>query len=179
MIPAFLTPRIFSLDLLRKRLHLDELHFANKKKTSNFKVPITIGPFLVKNRATIELIDDIMACFGFASYFSCQYDPLHLISKKKKRQKRGNYEHQGTPEMDQMANKSTLTTYPNMKSEMMDLVTTSDPLTSPKGKKKVSSVSLLTTTFASPLAKKLKVFKDSFLQIVDYPTPTMETSVCE
>ena len=78
-LPTFLTPRIFSLEVLRQRLHSDELHFSSKKQTSTFKVPITIGPFIVKNRAAIELIDDIMACFGFASDFACQYDPLNII----------------------------------------------------------------------------------------------------
>jgi hypothetical protein len=102
-LPAFLTPRIFCLEVLRQRLHSDELHFSIKKQTSTFKVPITVGPFIVKNRAVIELIDDMMACFGFAQYFSCQYDPLHIISNKIKRQKRGNYEHRGTPKMEQMA----------------------------------------------------------------------------
>ena len=31
------------------------------------------------------------------------------------------------------------------------------------------------TSTSSPSAKNLKLFKDPFLQIVDYPTPTMET----
>ena len=31
------------------------------------------------------------------------------------------------------------------------------------------------TSPTSSSGKKLKVFKDQFLQIVDYPTPTMET----
>ena len=30
-LPSFLTPRIFSLEVLRKRLHSDELHFSRKK----------------------------------------------------------------------------------------------------------------------------------------------------
>ena len=149
------------------------------KQTSNFKVPITIGPFTVKNKVAIELIDDIMACFGFASDFACQYDPLHLISKKKKRQKRGNYEHQGTAEMEKLANKLTLPTDPNTKTEMMDLVTRTDPLTDPKGKRKVSQVPLVTIISARPPTKKIKVFRDPFLHIVDYPTPTMETIVGE
>lgn len=41
-----------------------------------------------------------MACFGFAIDSSCQYDPHHVISIKKKKQKRGRYEHQGTQEME-------------------------------------------------------------------------------
>ena len=91
----------------------------------------------MKNIATIELIDGIITCYSFASYFACQYDPLHIISKKKKRQKGRNYEHQGTPDMEQMANKLTLPTDPYKQSEMMDLVTTSYPFTNPKGKRKV------------------------------------------
>ena len=35
------------------------------------------------------------------------------------------------------------------------------------------------TTTTSPTTKKLKLFKDPFLQIVDYPTPTMETTIGE
>ena len=79
--------------------------------------------------------------------------------------------------MEQMDNRLTLPTNPNRQSEMMDLVTTSDPLTEPKGKRKVGQAPLVTTTSAGPSAKKLKVVKDPFLQIVDYPTPTMETIV--
>ena len=165
---AFLTPRIFSLEVLRQRLHSYELHFSSKKQSSNFKVPITIGLFIVKNKATIELIDDIMACFRFTPNVACEYDPLQLISKKKKKQKRGNYEHQGTPEMMQLANKLTLHTDPDREIEMMDLVTTSDPLNDPKGKRKMSIVPLAAIASTSPSPKKLRVFKDPFLQIVDY-----------
>ena len=32
------------------------------------------------------------------------------------------------------------------------------------------------TSTSSPSAKNLKLFKDPFLQIVDYPTPIMETT---
>ena len=106
-LPIFLIPHIFGLEVFRKRLHLDELHFSNKKHTSRFKVPITIGPFTVRNKVVVELIDDIMACYGFLEESSFQYGPHHLISKKKKKQKRGNYEHQGTQEMELMANKLT------------------------------------------------------------------------
>ena len=115
-----------------------------------------------------------MACYIFVLDESCQYDPLQLISKKKKKQKRGNYEHQGTPEMMQLANKLTLHTDPDRETEMMDLITTSNPSTDPKGKRKTSLIPFPIVTSTCPSHKKLKVFKDPFLQIVDYPTPTME-----
>lgn len=79
--------------------------------------------------------------------------------------------------MMQLANKLTLHTDPDRQIEMMDLVTTSDPLSDPKRKRKMSMVPLATTTSTSPSPKMLKIFKDPFLQIVDYPTPTMETIV--
>ena len=120
-----------------------------------------------------------MACFGFVLDFACQYDPLHIISKKRKIQNKGIYEHQGTPEMEQMENKLTLPSNLDKRSEMMDLETTSDVQTNPKGKRKVGQDPMITTTTASPPAKKLKLFKDLFLQTVDYPTPTMETIIEE
>ena len=61
---------------------------------------------------------------------------------------------------------------------MMDLETTSNVQTNPKGKRKVGQDPIITTT-TSPPTKKLKLFKDPFLQIVDFPTPTMETTIRE
>ena len=55
----------------------------------------------------------------------------------------------------------------------MNLATTSIVQTDPKGKRKVAQDPMITNT-SSPSAKKLKLFKDPFMQIVDYPTPTME-----
>ena len=61
----------------------------------------------------------------------------------------------------------------------MNLVTTSLVSTNSKGKRKVGQDPIVLTSTTSPLAKKLKLFKDPFLQIVDYPTPNMETSIGE
>ena len=61
---------------------------------------------------------------------------------------------------------------------MMNLATTSTVQIDPKGKWKVGQDPMITST-TSPSAKKLKLFKDPFLQIVDYPTPIMETTIEE
>ena len=74
-----------------------------------------------------------------------------------------------------MANKLTLPSDPDRHNEMMNLVTTSTIHTDPKRKRKVGQDPMITST-TSPPSKKLKLFKDPFLQIVDYPTPTMETT---
>ena len=115
-----------------------------------------------------------MACFRFIPDEACKYDPLQIISKKRKKQRRGNYEHQGTLEMMQLENKLTLHTDPDRETEMMDLITTPNPSTEPKGKRKMSLIAFPTITSTSPSPKKLRVFKDPFLQIVEYRTPTME-----
>lgn len=79
--------------------------------------------------------------------------------------------------MMQLANKLTLHTDPNREKEMMDLITTPNPLTGPKGKRNMTLIPFLVITSTSPSPKRLKVFKDPFLQIVDYPTPIMENVV--
>ena len=88
-------------------------------------------------------------------------------------EKRGNYEHQGTPKMEQMTNKLTLPSDQEKQNKLMDLATTSSVPTDSKGKRKVGQDPMITST-NSPSTKNLKLFKDPFLQIVDYPTPTME-----
>ena len=79
--------------------------------------------------------------------------------------------------MMQLENKLTLHTDPDREIEMMDLITNPNPLIDPKGKTKMSLVPLSAVTSTSPSPKNLRVFKDPFLQIVDYPTPTMENVV--
>ena len=147
---------------MRQRLHSDELHFSSKKQTSTFQFPITIGPFTVRNKVVVEFIDDMMACFDFYEEPFYQYDPHHLISKRRKKQKRRNYEHQGNQEMDLMANKLTLPSDPEKQNELINLVTTPSIPIDAKGERKIGQEALVTST-TCPSAKKPKLFKDSFL----------------
>ena len=74
-----------------------------------------------------------------------------------------------------MANKLTLPSDQERHNELMNLVTTSSVPTDAKGKRKVGQDPIVTIT-TSPSTKRIKLFKDPFLQIMDYPTPTMETT---
>ena len=96
------------MEVLIQRLHSYLVHFARTNQASSFKVPLTLGPFTVKHKYIVELIDDIMVCFGFQEEPSCQYDPYHIISNRMKKKKRNQYEHKGTNEMEKMKNKLTL-----------------------------------------------------------------------
>jgi hypothetical protein len=77
----------------------------------------------------------------------------------------------------QLENQLTLHTDPDRETVMMDLITTPNPSSNPKGKRKMSLIPFHIITSTSPSPKRLKVFKDPFLQIMDYPTPTMENVV--
>ena len=75
ILPTFLTPRIFALDILRKSFDYDYLHFSKKNHVAYFKLPITTGPFTTKNRSEVQLIEDMLTYFIFEIDGSCQYDP--------------------------------------------------------------------------------------------------------
>ena len=42
-------------------------------------LPVTVGPFTVKNRNVVKIIEEIMVRFQFEEDISCQYDPLGII----------------------------------------------------------------------------------------------------
>ena len=53
------------------------------------------------------MIEEIMVCFQFEEDIPCQYDPLGIIQEKRKKLKRGVYEHKGTEEMSKLENQLT------------------------------------------------------------------------
>ena len=57
----------------------------------------------------------------------------------------------------------------------MNLVTTPLVPTDAKGNKNIGQDDIITST-TSPSVKNPKLFKNAFLQVVEYPTPTMETT---
>ena len=67
----FLTPSIFALELSRQRLDSNYIHLTSRNQAGTFKVPMTIGPFTVKNKNVAKLIEDIMVCFQFEEYIPC------------------------------------------------------------------------------------------------------------
>lgn len=57
----------------------------------------------------------------------------------------------------------------------MNLVTTPSIPTNAKGKRNIGQDVVITST-TNPSIKNLKLFKDAFLEVVGYPTPTMEST---
>ena len=60
VLPAFLTPRIFSLESIRKKLIVENEHFINFKKSLEIKFPWVVGTFIVKRKATFPVVDILM-----------------------------------------------------------------------------------------------------------------------
>lgn len=50
ILPAFLTPRIFSLEFIRKKLIVENEHFINFRKASEIKFPGKLGHLSLKIR---------------------------------------------------------------------------------------------------------------------------------
>ena len=167
---TFPTPSIFALEVLRQRLHSYLIHFASRNQASSFKVPITLGPFMVKHKFVVELIYDIMACFGFQEEPSFQYDPYHIISNRRKKQKRSQYQHKGTKEMEKLENKLTLSSEDEESDNIEEMDTTAMVITDDKGKRPME---ILESSHVDKKAKKPRLIKDAFLQVVKYPTPNM------
>ena len=72
-----------------------------------------------------------------------------------------------------MANKLTFLTNEEKLNEPQSMDITLLVLADDKGKRKVGQEIGLVST-SNPTTKKLKIVKDPFLQVVEYPTPTME-----
>ena len=64
-LPAFLTPRFFALEFMRKRLHSEEEHFGAFKKSSNIKFPLKVGSFIFKNKGALMFIEKLLASIEF------------------------------------------------------------------------------------------------------------------
>jgi hypothetical protein len=64
LLPKFLTLRVFSLEFIRQHLNYDHVNFlANKKKTS-FKLKKEVGPFIVKDKSTLQEVEERLKEMG-------------------------------------------------------------------------------------------------------------------
>ena len=81
VLPAFLTARIFSLGFLRQNITVEEEHILSFKK-SDMKFPWEAGPYAVKSRVALPVIDNMLNSMGFPLGVAINYDPHQMISKR-------------------------------------------------------------------------------------------------
>lgn len=99
----------------------------SKNQAVSFKLLITIGPFTVKSKEVVKLIDEMLVCYNFEEDQACQYDSCRIISNKRKKLKVGMFEHKGTPEMKELANKLTYSSQEETDSKDLEEMQTKKP----------------------------------------------------
>ena len=75
ILPAFLTPRVFSLELIRQKLIVEEEHFLNFKKSSSLIFPWELKPYIVRSRAALPLVANLLRGMEFSLGQAINYDP--------------------------------------------------------------------------------------------------------
>ena len=88
VLPAFLILRVFSLELIRKRFTVENEYFMRFKKQEDIKFPWAVCPFNIKNKLALPKVKIFLRERGFAMEAMIDYDPHHIISNKRKENKR-------------------------------------------------------------------------------------------
>ena len=65
MLPVYLTPSVFTLELIKQRIYADEEHFTTHKKDTWIKYPINSRPFVVNNSAALPKVEKFFKAMKF------------------------------------------------------------------------------------------------------------------
>ena len=104
ILPTFLAVRVFSLELIRKRLIVEEEHFLNSRKSSNLIFPLEVGPYKVRSKASLPLVGNLLKGMEFSLEQAKNYDPHQVISKRRKAHNSKPFEHTEIPGLREAAN---------------------------------------------------------------------------
>ena len=90
---VFLTPRVISLEFITRKLIVENEHFISFKKAYEIKFPWEVGPFIIKNKAALPVVESLLQEMNFNKAFAVNYDPHHVISQRRYMNKRKAFEH--------------------------------------------------------------------------------------
>ena len=65
VLPNFLTPRVFSIELIWQNLIVEEEQFLNFKKSSSLIFPWELKPYTVRSRAAFPLVANLLRGMEF------------------------------------------------------------------------------------------------------------------
>jgi hypothetical protein len=94
LLPAFLTDRIFSLELARQKIHTEKEHLLNIKKGCNISFHYTIGPFVVKSSQIVQILADFLDTMKLQRTKRINYDPRGIMAARKKAIRAQSFKHQ-------------------------------------------------------------------------------------
>ena len=78
IFPAFLTPRIFSLEFIRKNIIVENEDFLRTRNSSKIKFPLKVGPFIIKNKASLPVVEGLLQDMNFVK--ATKSIMFHIIS---------------------------------------------------------------------------------------------------
>ena len=83
ILPAFLTIKNFPLELVRQRITIEEEHILSFRKSSGINFSRKVGPYSVKSRAALPLVNNLLRSMGFLLRQAINYGPHQVISKRR------------------------------------------------------------------------------------------------
>jgi hypothetical protein len=75
-------------------LYVEREHFLKHKKACGIKLNYIVDPFVVESSSTIHVVEEILKGLKFEESQRMNYDPRHIILKRKQRNRCGIFEHQ-------------------------------------------------------------------------------------
>ena len=64
------------------------------KKDLEIKFTWVIGPFMIKNKVALPIVESLLQEMDFKTIFVVNYDPQHVISQRRKMNNKKYFEHQ-------------------------------------------------------------------------------------
>ena len=91
---AFLTPRVLSFEFIRHKLIVENEHFISFKKSSEIMSPWVVGPFIIKSKVSLPIVESLLQEMNFNKSIVVNYDAHHVISQRRQLDKKKAFEHQ-------------------------------------------------------------------------------------
>ena len=70
------------MELIRHKLIVENEHFINFRKSLEIKFPWVVGPFIIKNKDALPVVESLLKGMDFRISFAIDYDPLYVITKR-------------------------------------------------------------------------------------------------
>ena len=149
-IPKFLIVRVFALELIGQRLIVEDEHSLSFKNTSKIKFPWIVGPFGIKSKSTLPIIEIMLREMGFLVEFVVNYGHHNVISNRRQANKNKPFEHSEVARLSEAPNWMDYSKYIN-NGENMQEVSLSSVSGSTSPKHDISSI-VAAATHITPLA---------------------------
>ena len=107
LFPSILNPRVYALECIRQILLFDQEHFVKFNKATTIKPFYKVFPFTIKSKSGISIVEGLLGAMNFRKGQKENYDPHHVVSEKRKKNRSSPYQHQPNPILEKIENKES------------------------------------------------------------------------